>query len=453
MSLYAYLESKGHQAEVLIYSEEGKRFWDKVKEFKPDWVGFSSILTLHLECYWLAQEVKERFGFKTVFGGPYISYFPQAINRSEVDVIIRGEGEEALLDLLEATDKSDDCSGIPNLWMKRDGKVISNPVRPFEKNLDKYPVPRREHYYKYRLLKNHPLKHFISGRDCPYNCYFCFNQQFRVLYNVGSYAMRRRSPEHVLEELIHCRESYPLKMLAFDDDVFPINMAWLSKFLPHFKKEINVPFSCNIHTNVVNEEVVRILRENGCRHVMMGLESGSPRVRREILGKKFSNEQFLKSVDILHKHGIRIMTYNILGSPTENLEEAFQTVTLNNQARIEYPWWSIYQPQLGTQTCQIALEKGYIPEDNPMDNASGSIFKRSVLQQPEIKEIVRLHKLFYLGVKFRPLIPLIKKLVKVELGPIYTFIFLITYFIRHWKESGAGFFQVVWLGLKQLRNY
>lgn len=453
MALYSYLDANGHETEVFIASEEGKLFWDKVKDFKPDWVGLSTIATLHQESYRLAAVAKEKLGVKTVLGGPYVSFLPSSIEREEADVVVRGEGEEALLELMNATDKGADYSNILNLSFKKNGTVVQNSLRGLEHNLDKYPVPHRRHYYKYKFIRNTHLKHFISGRDCPYNCYFCYNQQFRKLYDVGHYPLRRRSPEHVLEELRLVKANYPLNMMAFDDDVFPINRVWLSEFLPKFKKEIGVQFSCNIHASMVNEETSKLLAENGCRHVMMGLESGNPRVRKEILGKKFSNEQFLKSADILHKYGIKIMTYNILGNPTETLDEAIDTVIMNNKAKIEFPWWSIYQPMPGTQTTDIAVQKGYIDRNFSLDNAAGSIFRTSHLKQPDIEKIIRLHKLFYLGVKFKSMIPVIRKMTNYNLGPIYQLIFLSSYFTRHWRESGMNFFKMVLLGLKQLKNY
>ena len=453
LTLCGYLEEKGHEVEVLIASEEGSDFWDKVRDFKPDWAGFSTIFSLHQESYALAKEIKRRFGTKTVFGGPYVSYEPKGIHREEVDVIIRGEGEEALLDLLNASDKGEDYSNIKNVWTIIDGKEKFNPPRPFETDLDKYPVPDRKYYYKYPYLRKQHLKHFISGRDCPYNCYFCFNHEFRKLYQVGAFKLRRRSPEHVMEELRQVKANYPLVTLAFDDDVFPIDLVWLEEFLPKYRKEIGVPFSCNIHACMVKKDVVKLLADNSCRHVMMGLESGNPRVRREVLGKKFSNQQFLNAADMLHRQGIKIMTYNILGNPTETLEEALDTVKMNNAAKIDYPWWSIYQPIMGTRTTQIAIDHGYISADFNTDRIMESIFNRSYLNQPEIREVERLHKLFLLGVKFKFMIPVIKRMSKWNLMPVYTQIFLVSYFYRHWKESGMNFFKMLLIGIKQLKKY
>jgi len=453
LSLSGYLKEKGHEIEVFISSEEGKHFWDKVREWKPDWVGLSSIAGTHQECYRLAKEAKKKLDIGTVFGGPYVSYYPDCIKRDEVDVLIRGEGEEALVDFLDAYDKGEDYSRIPNLWTKKNGQVVSNPVRPFEHNLDKYPIPDRSLYYKYPFVRRAHFKYFMTGRDCPYNCYFCFNQEFRRLYNVGAYALRRHSPDHVMEELRRCKVSFPLKRVCFNDDIFPINKEWLAEFLPQYKKEIAVPYTCNVHASMVNEDVARLLGESGCDHVMLGLEAGNPRVRRDILGKKFSNKQFYKAADLLHKHGVRIKTYNIMGSPTETLDEALETMELNSKAKVEFPWCGIYHPLPGTRTEEIAREVGALDPNFTMEDAYGSVFQESHLNQPEIKEIVRAQKLFYIGARNHKWIPLIRKIVRYNLGPIYTGIFFLTYFIRYMRESGHSFFSTLIIGFKHLKNY
>lgn len=369
--------------------------------------------------------------------------------------MIRGEGEEALLDFLNAYDNGEDYSKIPNLWTKCNSTIISNPVRPYETNLDKYPIPDRVYYYKYPKIRDAHYKFFLTGRGCPFNCYFCFNQEFRKLYNYKGRVVRRYSPEHVLEEMIHCKEKYPLKMVCFADDIFTIQPKWLAQFLPLYKKEIGVPFSCNARADMVNEEVVRLLRESGCDYVMIGLESGNLRVRNEILGKKFSNKQFYRTVELLHKYRIRIRTFNIIGSPSETLEEALETMELNSRAKIEYSSCALYHPYPGTRTDAIARELGYLDNKFSMEDLPGSgkitlgsFYNKSYLNQPDIRELERTQKLFYLGARNHRWIPLIRKIVRYNLGPIFTLIFFITFFIRYMRESGDSFLNTVIIGIR-----
>jgi radical SAM superfamily enzyme YgiQ (UPF0313 family) len=314
--------------------------------------------------------------------------------------------------------------------------------------LDKYPIPDRIYYYKYPKIREAHYKFFVTARGCPYNCYFCFNQEFRKLYNYKGGVVRRYSPEHFLQELIQCKDKYPLKRVCFVDDVFTIQKQWLAQFLPLYRKKIGVPFSCHTRADMANEEVMRLLRENGCDYVMIGLESGNPRVRNEILGKKFSNKQFYRTAELFHKYGIRIRAYNIMGSPSETLEEALETMELNSRAKIEYPTCALYQPYPGTRTDAIARERGYLNNSFSVEDLTGSVYTKSDLNQPEIREIERAQKLFYLGARNHRWIPLIRKIVHYNLGPVFTLIFLITFFIRYMRESGNSFLNTVIIGIR-----
>lgn len=453
LSLVAYIQKSGHEADVFIQTEEGRHFWDKIKEFKPDWVGLSAVVGNHTGCFKLARTARDKLGVGTVFGGLYTSFYPNCIEREEVDVLIRGEGEEALLDLLNAYEKHEDYSHILNLWTKRNGSVVTNPVRPFETELDKYPVTDRYYYYKYPKLRDSHFKYFMTGRGCPFNCAFCFNQVFRKLYNYQGHEVRRYSPKHVLEELIHCKERYPMKRIVFADDIFLIQRKWLMEFLPRYKKEIGVPFSCNVRADmIVSEDMVRLLRESGCDYVQVGLESGNDRIRNEILGKRFSNEQFCEAADLLHRYGIKIKSFNIIGSPTETLEEALDTMELNSRARIEYPLCALYQPYEGTKTDEIARKLGCVDDASSTEDIAGFAHTKSSLVQPEIKELERAQKLFYLGARNHRLIPLIRKIVHYNLGPIFTFVFFVTFFIRYMQESGDNLLHSFLVGGRYIKR-
>ena len=285
------------------------------------------------------------------------------------------------------------------------------------------------------------------------NCFFCFNQVFRKVYNYEGHQVRRYSPEHVLEELMFCKEKYPMNRIVFADDIFLIQPKWLAQFLPLYKKEIGIPFSCNVRADmIVSEDIVQLLRESGCDYVQVGLESGSARVRNDILGKRFSNRQFYGAVDLLHRHGIRVKTFNILGNPTETLEEALETMELNSQAGIDYALCAIYQPYEQTKTYEIARKRGCIDEKSPMEDIPGFAHTKSTLVQPEIKEVERAHKLFYLGARNHRFIPFIRKIVHYNLGPVFTFVFFATFFIRYMEESGDNLLHSILVGGRYIKR-
>jgi len=454
MALAAYIKSKGHRIDVLIKREEKKHFWEKVKDFHPDWVGFSSILTLQHGDFALAREVKERLGVGTIFGGPFATHYSGCIERDEVDVLIRGEGEKPLTEFLDAYDQGGDYARTPGVWFKQEGEIIRNPPGALETNLNNYPIPDRSIYYKYKYLRDIPGKQFMSGRGCPFACYFCFNVNLNEMYDLkGKNKVRRRAPELIVEEVARCKKDYPLEHVTFNDDIFTFNVEWLEEFTPLYRKEVGLPFACQAHVQMMNEDIARLLKTAGCDVVMIGLESGNPRVRKEILGKHFTNERFYQTADIAHKYGIRMKVYNFMGSPTETLTEAFDTMEANAKAKIDIPWCALYQPQAGTRTFKIAQEKGYIKDEFTSINYRGSVFTKSQLVQPEIEKINCLHKLFYYGVKYKWTIPLIKKIVHFKLYRIFVVLFLFSTLIRLKNEIHASWWKMIAVGIRNIRNF
>ncbi len=454
MALAAYIKSKGHRIDVLIKREEKKFFWEKAKDFQPDWVGFSSIFSLQHRDFALAREAKERLGAGTIFGGPFATHYSGCIEREEIDVLIRGEGEEPLKQFLDAYDKGEDYTQIPGVWSKKEGKIIRNPPGKIETDLNKYPIPDRSIYYKYAYLRDNPDKQFMSGRGCPFSCYFCFNVNLNEMYNLkGKNKVRRRSPELMVEEVAQCKRNYLLDHVTFNDDIFTFNVEWLEKFAPLYWKEVGNRFCCQAHVNTMSEEIAKLLKEAGCTMVMIGLESGSPRVRTEILGKHFSNERFYQTADIVHKYGMKVKTYNFVGSPTETLEEAVSTMEANAIGKVEFAWCALYQPQPGTMTFKIGQEKGCIRDEFTAINFVGSVYTKSQLVQPEIEKIERLQKLFYYGIRHKWLIPTIKKLAHIKLYNIYVILFLISTFIRIKEESKLSWWMMVKITLRNLRHY
>lgn len=172
MYLSGYAKRKGHEVDILIESEERKEFFPKIIEFNPDAVAFSVTVGYQRHYLNIAQKVKDMLGVPVIFGGPHCTVTPELIENPPVDVLCRGEGEEAFVDFLDALDTGGDIAKIPNLWSKKDGSIIRNDVRPGEENLDRYSPPDRSLYYKYDNLRNRPLKTFLPAAAVPITVLF-----------------------------------------------------------------------------------------------------------------------------------------------------------------------------------------------------------------------------------------------------------------------------------------
>ena len=177
-----------------------------------------------------------------------------------------------------------------------------------------------------------PWKKFSTGRGCIHACSFCWNPTVADLYHSsrGSFT-RRKSPRRAVDEVLAVKEKYPLRNVHFSDDLFTVRSAWLEEFAPLYRKEVGIPFSCNSSIELATERNMRALAEAGCRCVCIGVETGNERLRSKILNKTVTNEDVRRAADTIHRFGMEVATFNMLAAPGESLQDAFDTIALNQQ--------------------------------------------------------------------------------------------------------------------------
>lgn len=412
MHLSAVLKQSGHSASLFIESLE-KKLIQQIKEISPDIISFSVMTGSHVWVYNLAKELKKTCPKALILmGGPHPTFFPEAIERGNIDVICIGEGEQALLELANSIDNHQEIKNIANLWLRDGEKIFKNDVRALVENLDTLPFPDRELYYKYPILANARRKGFLTTRGCPYNCSFCFNHQLKKLYQGKGKYVRRRSTENIIKEILQVGERYLLESVYFQDDTFILDKHWLLDFLKIYKEKINLPFNCLVRADLADEETVRELKAAGCSCVHFGIEAGDERIRNEVLRKNLSDKQIIAAAGLFKKYRIKFKTSNIVGLPGETIEQAIKTMEFNADIKTDLPWVAILVPYPKTDISEMMREENLIPPDWNIDNIPISFFAPKAKTKKE-KEILNLQRLFFWGVKFPRLIPLIRKLIKL----------------------------------------
>jgi len=453
MYLSSVLKNKGHKVNVFI--DQGRHLYKmigEIKNFNPDIIGFSCTTGVHLWGVKAAGLLKKEFSnVKIIFGGPHSTFFPEIINEPSVDIICRGEGEYALLELADKIDSGKDYHSILNLWVKKDGVIFKNEIRPLIANLDELPFPDRSLYIRKHPSLNKSQKKFIVGRGCPFSCSYCFNPSLRELYKgKGSY-VRLRNVENVIREIKEVKNEYRTKLFYIQDDTFAFNKRWALDFLEQYKKEVKIPFICPIRADLIDEEIVKNLKQAGCQNVFFGLESGSENIRNFILKKQITDEQIYKTANLLRKYRIGFRTYNMFGSPNESLQDAFKTIELNIKIKTDYPWSSLLQPFPGTELGEYVKQNNIFEGD--FSRFDMSFFKKSNIKLKDKKEIENLHKLFFFAVKFPFLLPLIKWAIRRECTLLYETLFLVGYMYSFKRSEGITWSETVCMGLNNLHNF
>ncbi len=422
----ALLKREGHDVSLVVATEADPL--ETALRLRPDVVGYTVYTgTQH---YYLDINRRLKAGLPdvfSVFGGPHPTFFPEIIEHQGVDGVCVGEGEYAMLDLLNALQDGRPIIEIANWHFKLNGEIVRNPVRPLltDAQLDGLPFADRALLYEaHPPSKRNKIRPFITGRGCPYDCTFCFNKAYSKLYKGLGRRLRRRSVRNVIGEIKEVGAKYPLSFITFMDDTFILNREWLSEFAARYQEEVGLPFWCQVRADLVTDEMIAMFKEAGCVSVSFGLEAGNDRLRNVVLNRRMSRAQILEAARMLRRHGIVFMTNNMLGLPTGSLETDFETLELNIACRPSYANVFLFQPYPKTELGELAYRQGWMA--GSFDDLSGSVSDDTVLKfgsEAEKRQIENLQKLFALAVEFPFLVPLVRQLIKLPRNGLFWLIY------------------------------
>uniref|UniRef100_UPI00404A64FB B12-binding domain-containing radical SAM protein n=1 Tax=Flavobacterium sp. TaxID=239 RepID=UPI00404A64FB len=453
MYISSMLKNHGHECELVI-GQTIEDFKEKIEKFQPDLVGFSVMSGNH---YWgkkIAALVKEKYGIQNVFGGAHPTFFKDFIEESEIDYLVRGEGEETMKEIMDRIDKNESFKDIPNLSYSENNKKIHNPLRNLSPNLDDYPFPDRSLYNDLNKFGDRKVRNVITSRGCPFHCTFCFEDAMRDMYKGKGKYVRIRGVDRAIEECKRLLAETNAEIIYFADDVFGMKKQWLYEFLEVYKKEVNVEFICLVRADIVASDdlYANKLAEAGCKSVFFGIESGNEQLRNKVLNKQLTDNQILKAAKLLHDAGIKFRTYNIVGLPDETLEDAFSTVELNIKIKADYPWCSIFSPFPGTELTDYAFNKGYLGKEFNYDSLDKSFFLETKLNIPHKREIENLQKFFQTAVIWPWTFYFIKFLIKLPPNFLFRAWFGFVYFIIYIKSEKRNFWETFKFALKNYKH-
>jgi len=388
-SLSAYLKREGHETYLMDYTFGGtpNDCVEKVRNLQPNIIEFSVLSGSFSFCLRVARELKSNFDIPIIFGGIHPTVAPEeCIAHKDVDMICLGEGELALTELLNRMDRGDQILDVKNFWIKDKDKVITNSLRPLIEDLDKLPnIDRRLFSFeKYCEVKAGGIDMMVS-RGCLFACTYCVNPSLNELYKGNYRRIRHHSVDYVLDEIADLVGSYPVKSLTFNDDIFPPDKAWLREFAEKYTKIIGIPFSCGTRVELVTPEICALLKQANCKGIAMGIESGSEKIRKEVLNRLMTNDQIIRAFATAKEAGLAVSSFNMVGIPTETTNEVRETIELNRQIRPNMVAVSTFTPYPGTQLRESCQQKGWIKDgDIPSTYIPKSIMNYPYVSTREI---------------------------------------------------------------------
>lgn len=466
--LSAVLKQNGHVVDLLLDPGLGKHYYLKVPllnafindslllkkaiAFKPDLIAMSIVTNNFLHFREFGLKLKKVMNVPIVVGGIHPTSLPdEVIKETWVDILCIGDGEEAMLELVEKTEKKQDITNINNLWVKdSNGKVFKNGLRPLTQDIDSYPFPDRSIYAQYGALSRR--LRFMTGRGCTHQCSFCVNSFRNGLYPEQKY-LRKRSVRNIIEELAFIKKQYKPKAIRFEDDVFVLDKKWLAEFKEEYSKKISLPFHCYITPAGVKEDIIQDLKECGCYSIAMGIQSGNPELRSKIMNRHYSNEKVIEAAGIIKNAGIKLYAEYMFGFPEETVEQMMDTLKICEQIKANNTWAGIFYPYPKTSLTEYCLKNNWISNSNynKIIEGEGSPHTRSLLNIPNIDE----------AMKFKIILPIyssspffikaiLKKLLKLRYNFIHKFLYVISIPLLERKEF---FYRIIRLPKIIYRTY
>ena len=351
-------------------------FSKTIKEFNPDLIAASFAEINYSYGVSLLNPLKKEFAVPVVAGGIFPTLSPEiTIDNDAIDMVCIGEGEDALVELALAIVEKSDHSQINNLWVKKDGKIMKNPLQNL-RNIDSLPhqdwsIFDQKHFYKPYCGGFVKMAYIELARGCPYKCTYCTQGNMReLLKGKGSY-LRKRSIDNALNEACWMKLEWDVEIVFFTDDNFlGMGSERLDYFCNKYEKKVGIPFWIQTRCESIKEDYVKRLKEINISAVAMGIEHGDEEYRRKYMNRKTSNKVIQEAFEILHKYDIRTTANVMIGLPYENETLCKSTLRLLKQIQPKSISMSFYQPFRGTEMFEMAVQEGYLLAGNIISNSN-----------------------------------------------------------------------------------
>lgn len=343
-----------------------------LKDFEPDLVGISNNYTFNtIDVLELAALIKDTLpDSKVVLGGAHATIDHENLAQEEcVDIVVRGEGEETLKDIISAMQTDSDFSSIQGITYKDERGLHVNEDRPLIPQIDVLPIPDRslvpyenylakthKHYFRTR---NRPIGTIFTSRGCPYKCIFCSTQK------VWRNKWRPRSAEKMFEEVELLVKKYGVREVAFQDDQLIGNKERMQEFCRIvIKSGIDVTFIAppGISPVLIDDETIDLMKRAGFYRICFSIDVGTEAAKKYVR-KPVKLEEIRKLIRTCNSKGLWTYGTFVIGFPFETVEDIQQTIKYAYNLKLDFVIFYIALPHMGSEFYDIYKKAGKIDEN------------------------------------------------------------------------------------------
>ena len=349
----ASLEQAGHSVSLLdcTFMRRDEAL-NKAMAANAEVVGIYCMVTLVENCLWFAQQLRDQCQL-LIAGGPLPTCDPVPY-LDDFDVVVRGEGELTLVELLRVWEEGADWSSVAGIMYRdqatalktREAGHVETADRPFIKDLDSLPFPARrmfpnESYIRFGKEKyGYSITTVMSTRGCPFHCEFCSNVVFGGKF-------RECSPESVVDEIEEVL-ALGYDRIAFADDVFTLKHSRVLAICSEIKKRgLRFQWECLGRVDTLDYPTAVEMKTAGCAKIFFGIESGNDRILK-LMKKQITSAQARNAVEVAHRAGLEVGAFFILFYPGESDETVLDTLQFATSLPLDYLGLTLPYPLPGT---------------------------------------------------------------------------------------------------------
>ena len=349
----------------------------EIIKFSPDILGVSVLANAYKKAAFTLFEMAKSFNsdIVTIIGGVFTTTRPDAaFECSSIDYGVMGEGEFVLPQLLDFITCKIELLPQEGIIYREANKLVIKPQKTFIQDLDTLPFPNYNYvdYSKYSTTfrksveapRALPYGKIITSRGCPIGCIFC------QVENISGKNTRYKSAEKVVEEIQILINQFGIKAIEFEDDNFLGSIKRTKRLfeLMILKNWDLVWNAMNVSVFFLNEEILDLMKASKCQYLSMAIESGSPRVLKEIINKPVNLEHAKKMAAYAKKIGIDTTSLFVIGFPGETWDEIRQTIRFAEELGTDYVKFNVATAFPGTKLHDLAIKAQSLDPTFDFDN-------------------------------------------------------------------------------------
>jgi anaerobic magnesium-protoporphyrin IX monomethyl ester cyclase len=368
-TIAAILETKNYEVKIIDADAENLTFEETLNRTvseRPDYVGSTTMTATMDITHRFYSRLKEHLPEVIIIvGGPHASALPGETLEEikSIDIIVKGEGDDTIVELIDAIENKQDLSPIKGIAFRKNGRIVETPDRELIENLGRLPVPAY-HLLKYNLYRSYgwnnwvnghrkPLGVIFAGRGCYGKCNFCAT---KVMFGER---MRFFPLERIKSEIDLLVNKYKIRVLYFQDDTFTANRRMVNEICGYliqngYNKNLEIMVSSR--TDTIHLPTLRIMRKAGIRWICFGVESGNQKIL-DIMHKKTTLDQIRRAFKAANKAGLFVAGNYMIGHLGETYETAMDTINLACELRQDYVSFAVAIPLPSTELYRHCIDK------------------------------------------------------------------------------------------------